>query len=318
MLAALVSFGELRSTVVAGCASGACRPALSQGDFLRPGRPGGRTAACVGATRAALGDNRIMSDASPLSIPRIAAALGALAPQFDVDVLSECDSTNARLLTRAEAGAGSGTVVAAERQSAGRGRMGRAWFSAPDDSLTFSLLWRFPRGTQVGGLSLAVGVALAETLSSVGVPGVALKWPNDVLLGGRKLAGVLIELVPGAPQAAVIGIGLNLRLPASMPEELRALAAAPEVDLPRNELLARLLSALHGALNEFAVGGFAALRDRWLGYCAHLDAPVRVISEFAVPVEGRCMGVDVDGALLLETAVCVQRILSGDVSLRSA
>ena len=259
-----------------------------------------------------------MSDVLPLSIPQIAVALGALAPQFDVDVLSECDSTNARLLARAEAGAGSGTVVAAERQTAGRGRMGRAWFSAPGDSLTFSLLWRFPRGTQLGGLSLAVGVALAETLCSLGVPGIALKWPNDVLLDGRKLAGVLIELVSGAPHAAVIGVGINLRLPANMPEDLRAQAAAPKAELPRNELLARLLAALHAVLNDFAVGGFVVLRDRWLGHCAHLDMPVRIVSEFSVPVEGRCMGVDVDGALLIETAVCVQRILSGDVSLRSA
>jgi BirA family biotin operon repressor/biotin-[acetyl-CoA-carboxylase] ligase len=175
-----------------------------------------------------------------------------------------------------------------------------------------------PSGTQLGGLSLAVGVALAETLRSLGAAGVALKWPNDVLLDGRKLAGVLIELVPGAPQAAVIGIGLNLRLPASMPEDLRAQAAALEAELSRCELLARLLTALHKVLNDFTAGGFVALRDRWLAHCAHLDKPVRIASEFSVPVEGRCMGVDVDGALLVETAVCVERILSGDVSLRSA
>jgi BirA family biotin operon repressor/biotin-[acetyl-CoA-carboxylase] ligase len=265
---------------------------------------------------AGFGDNRIMSDASQLSIPQIAAALGALAPYFDVDVVPECDSTNARLLARAEAGAGSGTVIAAERQTAGRGRMGRAWFSAPGDSLTFSLLWRFPRGTQLGGLSLAVGVALADTLRSLGVSGVALKWPNDLLLDGRKLAGVLIELVSGAPHAAVIGVGLNLRLPADMPEDLRAQAAALEVELSRGELLTRLLAALHEVLNDFTGGGFVALRDRWLAYCAHMEMTVRIISEFSAPTEGRCMGVDVDGALLVETAVCVQRILSGDVSLR--
>lgn len=257
-----------------------------------------------------------MSDVS-LSIPGIAAALGALAPRFDVDVLAECGSTNARLLERAEAGAASGTVIAAERQTAGRGRMGRAWFSAPGDSLTFSLLWRFPRGTSLGGLSLAVGVALAETLAVLAPSAVALKWPNDVLLGGRKLAGVLIELVPGAANAAVIGIGLNLRLPADMPEDLRGQAAALAVDVPGSELLGRLLAALLGVLEEFAAGGFVALRERWLRRCAHLDRPVRILSEFSVPVEGRCVGVDVDGALMIETAVCVQRILSGDVSLRS-
>lgn len=251
-----------------------------------------------------------------LDIARIAAALGTAAVRFDVDVLAECDSTNARLLARAEAGAASGTVIAAERQTAGRGRLGRAWISAPGDSLTFSLLWRFPPGTFLGGLSLAVGVAIGETLAKLGVADVGLKWPNDILRAGRKLAGVLIELVPGAPQSAVIGIGVNRRLPETMPAELRALAAGLDRDLAAEDLLAALLLSLQAVLSEFARDGFVALRARWLARCAHLDQPVRIISEFSVPVEGRCLGVDVDGALMVETPVCVQRILSGDVSLR--
>lgn len=259
-----------------------------------------------------------MTDPRPLSVAAIAAALGELAPRFDVDALAECDSTNARLLARAEAGAPSGTVIAAEMQAAGRGRQGRPWFSAPGDSLTFSLLWRFTPGTFLGGLSLAVGVALAEALEGCGVSGIALKWPNDILRQGGKLAGVLIELVPGAPHAAVVGVGVNLRLPAAMPDEVRRLAAALDAEISRDELLARLLSSLAGVFGEFAGGGFPALRGRWLARCAHLEAPVRIVSEFSVPMEGRCMGVDVDGALLLETPVCVQRILSGDVSLRPA
>lgn len=248
----------------------------------------------------------------------VAAALGPMACRFDVDVLAACDSTNTELLRRAEAGAPSGSVVVAERQSAGRGRMGRSWFAAPGASLTFSLLWRFAPGTQPHGLSLAVGVALAETLAELGVAGLALKWPNDLLLDGRKLAGTLLELVPGAPHAAVIGIGVNLRLPPDMPDEVRALAAALDRDLPRNALLARLLAGLHGVLGEFAADGFVALRQRWLARCAHREAPVRILSEFAPPLEGRCIGVDVDGALQLETAVCIQRVLSGEVSLRPA
>jgi BirA family transcriptional regulator, biotin operon repressor / biotin---[acetyl-CoA-carboxylase] ligase len=256
-----------------------------------------------------------MPNASSLSVSAIAAALAELAPRFDVDVLDECDSTNARLLERAEAGAASGSVIVAERQTAGRGRMGRVWLSAPGDSLTFSLLWRFARGTSMGGLSLAVGVALAEVL---GASGVALKWPNDVLLGGRKLAGVLIELVPGEPNAAVIGVGLNLRLPAALPEELRAQATALETDTSASELLGRLLVALHGVLEKFAAGGFVALRERWQHYCAHFGTPVSILSEFAAPIDGRCVGVDADGALLVEAGGCVQRILSGDVSLRAA
>jgi len=253
----------------------------------------------------------------PLSIPAVATALGALAVRFDVDVLAECASTNSELMRRAEAGAPSGTVLAAERQTAGRGRMGRTWFAEPDASLAFSLLWRFAPGTQPHGLSLGVGVALAETLESLGETGLALKWPNDLLRDGRKLAGVLIELVPGVPHAAVIGIGINLRLPESLPEDVRAVATALDGDYKRSEVLASLLAGLYGVLTTFGAEGFIALRQRWIARCAHVDAPVQILSEFASPLAGQCIGVDVDGALLVETAVCVQRILSGEVSLRT-
>lgn len=253
-----------------------------------------------------------------LSIPAVAAALGDLARRFDVDVVDECASTNAELLRRAEAGAPSGSVLVARRQTAGRGRLGRSWFAEPDASLTFSLLWRFAPGTLPLGLSLAVGVALAEALAELGVADVRLKWPNDLQRDGRKLAGVLVELVPGAPHAAVIGIGVNRRLPASLPDDVRAAAVGLDIDVSPDELLARLLRALHGVLGEFAAGGFVALRDRWLARCSHMDSAVSVLSEFAVPLNGRCVGVDVDGALMLETPVCVQRILAGEVSLRAA
>jgi BirA family biotin operon repressor/biotin-[acetyl-CoA-carboxylase] ligase len=259
-----------------------------------------------------------MPDNASVSVTGIAAALGPLAVRFDVDVLAECASTNAELMHRAESGSPSGTVLVAERQTAGRGRMGRQWFSEPGASLTFSLLWRFAPGTMPHGLSLAVGVALAEAFETAGVPGVELKWPNDVLRDGRKLAGVLVELVPGLPSAAVIGIGVNLRLPADMPADVRALAAAVDADVPASALLARLLAGLHGALTAFGEGGFVALRGRWLARCAHVDRVVTILSEFAPPLTGRCIGVDVDGALQVETGVCVERILSGDVSLRAS
>jgi BirA family biotin operon repressor/biotin-[acetyl-CoA-carboxylase] ligase len=249
-----------------------------------------------------------------LSIASIAAALGPLASRFDVDVIAECASTNTLLLGRADTAA-SGTVIAAERQTAGRGRMGRQWHAEPDASLTFSLLYKLPRGVVPSGLSLAIGVGIAEALRELGVAGIALKWPNDILRDGRKLGGILIEL---AGASAVIGIGLNLRLPEGLPADVKSMATALDLDVDRNALLARLLASLHGVLEAFGSGGFAVLRDRWLALNAYAGMPVRVIAEFAVPVEGICVGVDVDGALLLETAVCVQRIVSGDVSLRPA
>ena len=243
----------------------------------------------------------------PATIAAIASALGPLARRFDVDVLDTCASTNAELLVRAEAGAASGTVLVANEQTAGRGRRGRSWIASPGDSLTFSLLWRFAAGTAPAGLSLAVGLAVARALEKVpggkqsaGAGDTALKWPNDLLRNRRKLGGILVELLPGAPHAAVIGIGINLHLPAA----------------DESALYAALLAELRATLEQFAAAGFAALRDDWVARHAFQDAPVLLSADFAAPREGICRGVDTDGALLLETAAGIERVLSGEVSLR--
>jgi len=267
--------------------------------------------------------NPAASPDGPLSAAAIAAELGQLSRHFDVEVVAECDSTNARLLALAEAGAPSGRVFAALRQTAGRGRRGRSWFSSADDSLTFSLLWRPPPDTALTGLSLAVGVALARVLEELGLPGIALKWPNDLLLYGRKLAGVLIELAPGVRrQAVVIGVGINLRRPRDWPEDLQLTAAAlADTGLPlpaASTLLARLLAALSEALVCFAAEGFASAREQWLEMHAFQGSMVRLFSDFAEPIDGLCCGVDSDGALLLETAAGVRRVITGEVSLRPA
>jgi BirA family biotin operon repressor/biotin-[acetyl-CoA-carboxylase] ligase len=257
----------------------------------------------------------------PVNIAAIADKLGPAARRFDIDLLASCGSTNAVLLGRAEAGAASGTVIIAEEQTAGRGRRGRQWFASPGDSLTFSLLWRFAPGTSPAGLSLAIGVAVARAIAKAGASGTALKWPNDILLDGRKLGGILVELLPGAPHAAVIGIGLNLRLPAGMPADLRAASAAlctGDLAMDPNNICAALLLELLATLESFADGGFAALRGEWMAHHAFQDVPVRLLSDFAEPRTGICRGVDIDGALLLETEGCVERVLSGEISLRPA
>ena len=257
----------------------------------------------------------------PANIAAIAAKLGPDARRFDIDILASCDSTNTVLLSRAETGAASGTVIIAEQQTAGRGRRGRQWFASPGDSLTFSLLWRFVPGTSPAGLSLAIGVAVARTVARMGVSKLALKWPNDILLDGRKLGGILVELLPGAPHAAVIGIGLNLHLPAGMPDDVRGASAAictGEDATDPNDICAPLLLELLAALESFAGGGFAALRSEWMAHHAFQDAPVRLLSDFGPPLAGVCRSVDVDGALLLEVDGRVERILSGEISLRPA
>ncbi len=257
----------------------------------------------------------------PIAVAEIAARLGPAARRFDIDVLPRCASTNAVVLGRAEAGAPSGTVVIAEEQTAGRGRRGRTWFANPGDSLTFSLLWRFAPGTAPAGLSLAVGVAVARALQAIGAGEAALKWPNDILKKGRKLGGILVELVADAPHSAIIGIGVNLRIPAGMPEDVRATSAAigaPGVAVDANQVLAALLGELLVTLDSFAAGGFAAIRADWLARHAFQDTLVRLSTDFAPPIEGICRGVDTDGALLLEVDARVERILSGEVSLRPA
>jgi BirA family biotin operon repressor/biotin-[acetyl-CoA-carboxylase] ligase len=297
-----------------------------------------------------------MSPHPSLNLAALTQALGAHARRFDADLLAECDSTNAVLLARAEQGAPGGTVVIAERQTAGRGRRGRAWVSAPGNSLTFSLLWRFAPGTVPAGLSLAVGLAVARGIEKVGADettalqggraknalikplrsraveqstlssplrilavadgDTVLKWPNDLLRDGRKLGGILVELVSGAPHAAVIGIGLNLRLPAALPAELRESCAALGPGDP-NLLLAAILVELLAVLEIFGTAGFAPLRADWRARHAFEDAPVRLLSDFAPPRDGICRGVDADGALLFESDGRIERVLSGEVSLRA-
>jgi BirA family biotin operon repressor/biotin-[acetyl-CoA-carboxylase] ligase len=266
---------------------------------------------------------------SPLNLSVISRCLGDSACRFDVDLMDCCDSTNAVLLARAENDAPSGTVVIAANQTAGRGRRGRTWISAPGDSLVFSLLWRFVPRTSPAGLSLAVGLAVANALAKVGAGGTAqagsaarmgtaLKWPNDLLREDRKLVGILVELVPGAPHAAVIGIGINLRLPATLPAELKGRCAALDGAVDPNALLAAILTELLAVLGVFAAHGFAALRADWTALHAFENAPVQLLSDFAPPRAGICRGVDDDGALLLETGGRIERVLSGEISLRSA
>lgn len=260
---------------------------------------------------------------APFDYAALTAALGDDACRFDADAVVECDSTNTRLMARAEAGAPSGSVLVADIQTAGRGRRGRIWHSAPGDSLTFSLLWRFtPQSQAPAALSLAVGLAVAQALETQGGRGIALKWPNDVLLAERKLAGILVELVPGAPKSAVIGIGLNLRQPAGLPDELHGSVAAVDELLgmapSREALLGAVLKAAAAIFDNYAAAGFAALRPAWEAHHAYAGRIVRLIQEPGIERDGRCVGVDDDGALLLDTAAGRERVISGEVSLRPA
>jgi BirA family biotin operon repressor/biotin-[acetyl-CoA-carboxylase] ligase len=249
-----------------------------------------------------------------------AAAIAALAgTAVDVEVVAETGSTNADLMARA-AQLARPTLLVAEHQSAGRGRAGRSWLSAPGDSLTFSLAWRFDGSPQrLLGLPLAVGVALAEALAALDVP-VQLKWPNDLLKDGSKLAGILIETqgAAGGGTWAVIGIGLNLLMPDQLEERIgRAVATAPWLArMDRDTLMAALLAALVRALEQFDRAGFAAFRVRWDALHAWRGQAVAIVDHGAIAQQGVAAGVDDSGRLLLDTAGGRVAILAGDVSLR--
>ena len=259
-----------------------------------------------------------------LDAAAVRAQLGAQAHLFRLELLDACASTNTLLLERARGGAPLGSVIACELQSAGRGRRGNSWQSGLGGSLTFSLLWRFAQGAAgLSGLSLAAGVAVARALAAAGVEDVQLKWPNDLLHAGRKLGGILIELHGDAagPSAAVIGIGLNLRLPASLRDAIAQAVtdvASISNEVPqRNRLLAATLIELAQVLEQFAGHGFAPLRQEWTARHAHQGKAVTLSSGDGNKVAGRAAGVAEDGALLVETARGVERFVSGELSLRA-
>jgi BirA family biotin operon repressor/biotin-[acetyl-CoA-carboxylase] ligase len=252
------------------------------------------------------------------------AQLGAHARHFGLELLDQCASTNTLLLERARGGAASGSVIACELQSAGRGRRGNSWQSGLGGSLTFSLLWRFAQGAAgLSGLSLAAGVAVARSLASLGAGGVQLKWPNDLLHAGRKFGGILIELHGDHPDstAAVIGIGLNVRLHTTLRDRITQAVtdvASISGQVPqRNRLLAATLIELAQVLESFAQHGFAPLRQEWEARHAHQGKAVTLSSGDGNTVMGRAAGVAEDGALLVETARGVERFVSGELSLRA-
>ncbi|MDR1463062.1 MAG: biotin--[acetyl-CoA-carboxylase] ligase [Azoarcus sp.] len=264
----------------------------------------------------------------PAPAPDLAAlahALGPLAPAFGIRWVEHCGSTNSALLEAPPEDEGKIHVLAAIRQTAGRGRRGRQWLAWPGASLTFSVLWRFaPASSAPAGLSLVVGLALARALEKLGVPAVALKWPNDVLAHGAKLAGVLVELLPGryAAPAAVIGIGLNMRLPADavipgQPGGVTDLAREMGEPPTREHLLAAILAELHPMLATYERAGFGLLKNAWQQRNAFANLPVRISGEGA-DIAGICLGADEDGALLVRDAAGVRRVLAGEVSLRPA
>lgn len=254
--------------------------------------------------------------------------MGPAAKRIDLNVLETASSTNTLVMQRAAAsasqGAASGYTVLAEHQTAGRGRLGRAWQSSLGGALTFSMLWRFRGGaSQLSGLSLAVAVAVLRGLKTAGVPGVQVKWPNDLIADFCKVGGILIETQGDmlGPSAAVIGIGLNFRLPDGVKDRIDQPVAdlvslAP--DASRNRVFAMVLKELVEVLGEFEARGFAPFRDEWEAAHAYHGKPVRVVRAGERDLAAQVEGVADDGALLVRAGKDVMRLASAEISLRAA
>lgn len=239
-----------------------------------------------------------------------------------IEMALSLESTNTLAAAEAQQGLCHGRLYVAERQTAGRGRRGRVWASPFARNLYFSLTWSFSGGAAaLEGLSLVVGLALRNGLADLGLNGVQLKWPNDLLCQGRKLAGVLLEMSGDAtgPCQVVIGAGVNV----AMPEAEAVAVDQPWIDLQqiagasldRNRVLAVLLNALVPALQLFEQQGFAPFREAWQQHNAYQGRPVRLATE-RFSEQGVCVGVDAKGALLLTTESGTKAFHGGELSLR--
>lgn len=242
-------------------------------------------------------------------------AVNPLLPGFTVEVLPEVDSTNTELMRRARAGHLDPVLLVAEQQTAGRGRLGRGWASQAGESLTFSLgLPLTPKDWS--GLSLAVGVSLAENLG----PRVRLKWPNDLWLDDRKLAGILIETATapdgrGEGRYAVVGVGINIAT-----REAAGFSTPPawlqelEPDVTAGEVLGRVALPLVQAVQAFETFGFAPFQARFNARDVLRDRAVTLSDGMA----GTAHGVSERGALLVHTAAGMKAVTSSEVSVRPA
>ena len=272
---------------------------------------------------------RLAQPVSLLDAERIRAALpaGVAARLGALEVLAETDSTNARVLG---AGRPVGQLVAclAEHQSAGRGRRGRRWLSPPGAGICLSVGGRLSAApSDYAALPTAVGVACAAALEALGVPGIGLKWPNDLLLDGGKLGGILIELrgESQGPATLAVGLGLNVRLGPAARAAIEAVGGLPPADLAgglagatldRNTVAAALVAAIAASLERAPAGLSEATLAGWRQRDVFRDRAVRIEDAGAGRV-GIARGLDPSGALLLEAPDGLRhRVTAGEVTLR--
>ena len=262
---------------------------------------------------------RISGGLDLLDVEAIQRQLPVLSPPFNVQLHMSLPSTNLTLMQSQQQGYIHAQVVLAEVQTSGRGRLGRQWQSPFGKNIALSLGWNFAGGASaLEGLSLVVGLALAQALADLGVQGIQLKWPNDVLVAGKKLAGILLEMRGDAtgPCHVVIGIGLNVHLTHDeIIDQPWVSLKQLGYDLSRNDIVAQILLRLNRHLHRFVQHGFAAVRDEWQHYHCYQDQRVQLLLSGRI-IEGMCLGVDLVGGLMVEHGGVVKTYSGGEVSLR--
>ena len=264
--------------------------------------------------------------AQPLELLNREAILGALSSESralltDIELHSQLDSTNTYLSAKA-ASLPSGYACLSEYQSSGRGRRGRSWVSPYAASVYLSLLWRFTISPSVlSGLGLVSGIAVARALRQAGLQDIGLKWPNDVIWQGRKLAGTLLEMTGESygPICVVVGIGLNVRMPATAGTQIDQAWVDAETALgksmSRNTLAGLLLHHLLLALQQFQAKGLAPFIQEWqqwdivTGKTIRLQLPNETLT-------GIAKGIDHNGALLVQSRGTISSHMAGEVSVR--
>jgi len=240
-----------------------------------------------------------------------------------IDLKTFTDSTNLMALRNIRE-RNHGALYLTEYQSAGRGRRGRAWVGPIASNLYFSLIWRFHGGAaSLQGLSLVVGLSVVQGLKELGVSDVELKWPNDLLSKGRKLAGILLEMQGDASGdvSVVIGVGINVLMNPqskhneSIDQPWVDLTSISDRKIDRNKLLAAIINKLVANIKRFADEGFSVFVEAWQALHAYQDSYVKLIMS-PNEIEGICRGVNQQGALLLERYGKIEAYHGGEISVR--
>jgi BirA family biotin operon repressor/biotin-[acetyl-CoA-carboxylase] ligase len=246
--------------------------------------------------------------------------IAEMAPDWPVAVFDSIDSTNAEALRAIGQGRSAPFLVLAERQVSGRGRRGRKWVSPFADNLYYSLVLRIDGGMrQLEGLSLVVGLAVMHTLRKVGVAGAGLKWPNDVLVGNKKIAGILLELVgdPADVCHVVLGIGINVNMQAAeeVDQQWTSVRLESGQVYDRNALAVQLSEQLQAYIQRHQDRGFSALQAEWQDGHLWQGRSVSLIVG-TNQIDGVVLGIDNQGALRLQVDGVEKLFSGGELSLR--